>query len=97
MDFFVQLKSRRIQIRRSIKEIVKLTGIAAPNLSALLNGKRDARAATLHAIGDALDAHWVLVPRHLLPEVERVLSGKVIGTADVPSTAERLFNQVKDD
>ena len=91
MNFFVQLKNRRIQLRRTVEEIVLFTGIAAPNLSNIFNGKKDVRASTLQAVGDALDAKWILIPQHLLPEVERIISGKPIGPDDVPSTAEQLF------
>ena len=61
------------------------------SVSKLLNGKSEAKSGTLHALADALNANWVLVPKHLMPEVERLLSGKVIGPDDTPSTIDKIF------
>lgn len=89
--FHEQLKDRRMSLGRTIRELQAVTGIAQANLSNILSGKRGVQSLTLEALGDALDAKWVLVPKHLLPEVERLLSGKSIGPDEVPSTVDQLF------
>jgi transcriptional regulator with XRE-family HTH domain len=86
-----QLSQRRKALGRTVSDLATVTGIAQPNLSNILAGKRTALGPTLEAIGEALDAKWVLIPKHLVPEVERLLSGKPIGPDDVPSTVDRLF------
>lgn len=86
-----QLSARRKQTRRSVDQIHQVTGIATSSISNVLNGKVEARSGTLQALADALDCTWVLVPKHLLPEVERLLSGKTIGPDDAPSTVDQLF------
>ena len=91
MDFFEQLRRRRASVGKTLEGLTRLTGIQASNISNILNGAKDARASTLETLADAMDARWVLVPRHLLPEVERLLSGKTVGPDDLPSTVDRLF------
>ena len=91
MKISEQLSARRVQTDRSLQQVHDVTGIAASTVSKLLNGKSEARSGTLEALADALDATWVLVPKHLLPEVERLLSGKAIGPDDAPSTVDQLF------
>lgn len=89
--FSEQLRDRRLALSRSMSDIQGVTGIAQSNLSYIFAGKRSVLTPTLEALGDALDAKWVLVPKHLLPEVERLLSGKPIGPDEIPSTVDRLF------
>lgn len=89
--FHEQLQERRLSLKRTMRDLQALTGIAQANLSNIMAGKRGVQSPTLEALGDALDAKWVLVPKHLLPDVERLLSGRSLGPDDVPSTVERLF------
>lgn len=91
MSMSSQLKYRKAQRKGTLAELSTLSGLQAPHISLIVNGVRDARASTLDALANALDAQWVLVPKHLLAEVERLLSGKAIGPDDVPSTVDRLF------
>lgn len=91
MTFSKQLSDRREQLGCTLQQIHDLTGIAMSSVSKLLNGKSEARSGTLHALADALNANWVLVPKHLIPEVERLLTGKVIGPDDTPSTMDKIF------
>lgn len=91
MTFSKQLSDRREQLGCTLQQIHDLTGIAMSSVSKLLNGKSEAKSGTLHALADALNANWVLVPKHLMPEVERLLSGKVIGPDDTPSTIDKIF------
>jgi transcriptional regulator with XRE-family HTH domain len=91
MSIARQLRNRKSALGKTLAEISRLTGMSAPHLSNILNGRKDARASTLDAVADALDAEWVLVPRHLQPEVARLLSGKTIAPDDLPSTVDRLF------
>jgi transcriptional regulator with XRE-family HTH domain len=91
MNIPEQLSARRVQTRRTLQQIHDLTGIAVSSVSKLLTGKSEARSGTLEALADSLDARWVLVPKHLLPEVERLLSGKAIGPDTSPSTVDQLF------
>ena len=86
-----QLARRRDQLNRTNVSIAALTGSTAPHLSMVFNGKKDAQGSTLVALADALDAEWVLIPKHLLPEIQRLLSGKPIGPDNVPSSMERLL------
>jgi len=65
--------------------------MSVPQVSNVLGGKVDARVGTVEALANAMDANLVLIPKHLLPEVERLLSGKTIGPDDVPSTVDRIF------
>ncbi|MBB5606768.1 MULTISPECIES: helix-turn-helix domain-containing protein [unclassified Janthinobacterium] len=85
------LSDRRAQSNRTLQQMHDVTGIATSSISKLLSGKSEAKAGTLEALADALDATWILVPKHLLPEVQRLLSGKAIGPDDSPSTVDQLF------
>ncbi|MDM5181493.1 helix-turn-helix transcriptional regulator [Massilia sp. DJPM01] len=91
MKISEQLSARRAKSDRTLQQIHDVTGIATSSISKLLSGKSDAKAGTLEALADALDATWVLVPKHLLPEVQRLLSGKAIGPDEAPSTVDQLF------
>ena len=91
MKFSEQLSARRAQSKRTLQQIYAVTGIAASSVSKLLNGKSEAKAGTLEALADALDAAWVLVPRHLLPDVQRLMSGQAIGPDEARSTVDQLF------
>lgn len=68
-----------------------MTAMSAPQVSNVLNGKVDARLSTAEALADAMDASLILVPKHLLSEVARLMSGKAIGPDDVPTTVDRLL------
>lgn len=85
------LNARRAQLNQTLQQLHDLTGIATSSVSKLLSGKSEAKAGTLEALADALDASWVLVPKHQLPEVQRLLSGKAIGPDEAPSTVDQLF------
>ncbi len=85
------LSARRARSKLTLQQLHDVTGIATSSVSKLLNGKSEAKAGTLEALADALDASWVLVPKHLLPEVQRLLSGKAIGPDEAPSTVDQLF------
>jgi transcriptional regulator with XRE-family HTH domain len=91
MSISEQLKQRKADLDRTLDGLSTLSGLSAPHISTVLSGSRDARASTLETLADAMDAQWVLVPKHLLSEVERLLSGKSIRPDDVPSTVDRLF------
>lgn len=91
MKLSEQLSARRTQSDRTLQRIHDVTGIATSSLSKLLSGKSEAKSGTLEALADALDATWVLVPKHVLPEVQRLLSGKAIGPDEAPSTVDQLF------
>jgi transcriptional regulator with XRE-family HTH domain len=93
MNFAEQLARRRDQLKRTNASLADITGSTAPHLSTVFTGKKDAQGSTLSAIADALDATWVLVPKHLIPEVERLLSGKTIGPDKVPSAMERVVGR----
>lgn len=95
MKISEQLHARRAQLDRTLQQVHALSGIASSSVSNILNGNVEARSGTLEALADTLDASWVLVPKHLLPEVERLLSGKVIGPDPAPSTVEQLFARAK--
>jgi transcriptional regulator with XRE-family HTH domain len=97
MNFFEQLNQRRVQLHRKQHEVAQLTGIAAPHVSTILKGQKDVQASTLAALADAVDAQWVLVPKHMLAEVERLLSGKAVGPDDVDSTVDQLFGRKRDE
>lgn len=87
------LAIRRAQSHHTLQQIHDVTGIAMSSISKLLRGKSEPKASTLEALADALDASWVLVPKHQLPEVQRLLSGKAIGPDGVPSTVDQLFDR----
>jgi hypothetical protein len=91
MGFKSQINARRKLLNRTIPEIAEYVAIQPPNLYRMLASDRDMRGSTLDALAAALDAQWMLIPKHLVPEVERLLSGKTIGPDDVPSSVERLL------
>lgn len=91
MKISEQLSARRAQTDRTLQQVHDVTGIAASTISKILTGKAEAKSDTLEALADSLDATWVLVPKHLLPEVTRLLSGKAIGPDEAPSTVDQLF------
>lgn len=91
MTIFEQLQQRRGELRKTLKSLANLTAMSVPHISNALSGKVDARFSTLEALADAMDARLVLVPKHLLPEISRLLSGKSIGPDDVPSTIDRFL------
>ena len=93
MSLSNQLKKRKAQQGSSLATLSKLTGMPPSHLSNIINGVKDAQASSLEAVADSLDATWLLIPKHLLPEVERLLSGKAIGPDNVPSTVDRLFSR----
>lgn len=97
MNVFTQLKDRKERLAKNLSVLAGLTGMSAPHISNILNGLKDAQASSLEALADAMDARWVLVPKHLLPEVERLMSGKAIAPDDVPSTVDRLFGRKADE
>lgn len=92
MNIPEQLRTRRAQTRRTLQDVHDVTGLASSTVSKILTGNAEARSGTLEALADVFDASWVLVPKHLLPEVERLLSGKAIGPDESPSTVEQLFS-----
>jgi transcriptional regulator with XRE-family HTH domain len=91
MSIFEQLQRRRGQLKKTLQSLTRLTAMSVPQVSNALNGKVDSRVSTVEALADALDASLVLIPKHLLPEVLRILSGKTIGSDDIPSTIDRLL------
>ena len=95
MKISEQLVARRAQLNRTLQQVRALSGLALSSVSNILNGHVEARSGTLEVLADTLDANWVLVPKHLLPEVQRLLSGKVIGPDPAPSTVEQLFSAGK--
>ena len=92
MNLIDQLRNRRQALKKKATDIAQYVGIAPSNISAMLSGKRDLRASTLEAFANVLDAQWVLIPRHLIPEIERLLSGQAIAPDNVPSSVERMFS-----
>jgi hypothetical protein len=93
MSFVSQLNARRKSLKRKIPEIAEYIAVQPSNLYRMLASGRDMRGSTLDALAAALDAQWMLVPKHLIPEVERLLSGKAIGPDDAPSSVERLLGE----
>ncbi len=91
MTVFEQLQQRRSQLGKTLQSLASLTAMSMPQVSNVLSGKVDSRLSTCEALADAMDARLVLIPKHLLPEVSRLLSGKTIGPDDVPSTIDRLL------
>ncbi|RXZ32338.1 XRE family transcriptional regulator [Oxalobacteraceae bacterium CAVE-383] len=91
MTVFEQLKNRRGKLGKTLQSLADLTAMSVPQVSNALNGKVDSRLSTLEALADAMDASLVVIPKHLLPEVSRLLSGKTIGPDDVPSTVDRFL------
>ena len=93
MNFFDQIRARRIALGKSPAEIARDVVMKLPNLYRLLSGKHDAKASTLAALAASLNAEWVLVPKHLMPDVNRLLSGKTLAPDNVPSAMERLLEE----
>jgi predicted transcriptional regulator len=91
MTVLEQLQQRRGQLGKTLQNLASLTAMSVPQVSNVLSGKVDSRLSTFEALADAMDASLVLIPKHLLPEVTRLLSGKTIGPDDVPSTVDRLL------
>lgn len=91
MTIFEQLQQRRRELGKTLQSLASLTAMSVPQVSNVLAGKVDSRLGTVEALADAMDASVVLIPKHLLPEVSRLLSGKPIGPDDVPSTIDRLL------
>jgi len=87
----MQLQQRRAQLGRTLQSLSGLTAMSVPQVSNALNGRVDSRLSTLEALADALDASLVVVPKHLMPELARLLAGKAIGPDDVPSTVDRFL------
>lgn len=88
-----QLQQRRAQQQKTLLDLEHLTGIKASVICNAMNGKRDSRLSTLEALAGALDSTLVAVPKHLVPEVMRLLSGKAIGPDDVLPAARRLLGR----
>ncbi|WP_050470480.1 helix-turn-helix domain-containing protein [Herbaspirillum chlorophenolicum] len=86
-----QLQQRRATLGKTLQSIADLTAMSLPQVSNVMTGKVDSRISTVEALADAMDATYVLVPKHLLPEIQRLLSGKAIGPDDVPTAAERIL------
>lgn len=97
MDFIRQINARRKVVKKSVIELSKLVGIESSNLYRILKEPPDVRGSTLEGLASGLDAKWVLVPKHLLPEVERLISGKPIGVDDAPSSIDQLFAKDSDE
>lgn len=95
MTVFEQLQQRRRQQGKTLQSLASLTAMSIPQVSNVLSGKLDSRLSTFEALADALDATLVVIPKHLLAEVERLLSGKTIGPDDVPSTVDRFLGGLK--
>ncbi|EJM95966.1 helix-turn-helix domain-containing protein [Herbaspirillum sp. YR522] len=91
MTVFEQLQQRRGELGRTLQNLSSLTAMSVPQVSNALNGRTDSRLSTLEALADAMDASLVVVPKHLMPELARLLSGKTIGPDDVASTVDRFL------
>lgn len=91
MTIFQQLQQRRNAQGKTLQYLATLTGMSVPQVSNVLGGKVDARLGTVEALANAMEANVVVIPKHLLPEVERLLSGKAIGPDDVPSSVDRFL------
>jgi transcriptional regulator with XRE-family HTH domain len=76
MTMMEQIRARRVQIGRTAQALAELTGLSRPNLSAILsrNSRTDVRGSTLEALAGSLDAEWVLMPKHMMPEVRRSIT-----------------------
>lgn len=94
MTIFKQLQQRRAHLKKTLQSLATLTAMSVPQVSNALSGKVDSRLSTLDALAGAMDASLVLIPKHLLPEVSRLLSGKTVGPDDVPSTVDRLLGEI---
>ena len=90
---YQQLNHRRKQLGKTLQSLADLTALSVPQVSNVLSGKLDSRLSTFEALANAMDASLVLVPKYLLPEVSRLLSGKSIGPDNVVSTVDRLLKK----
>jgi hypothetical protein len=93
MSFIHQLNARRKSLKRTIPEIAGYIAMQPSNLYRVFAAERDMRGSTLDALAAALDAQWMLVPKHVVPQVERLLSGKSVGPDDAPSSIERMLGE----
>lgn len=75
MKFFDQIRARRIALNKAPADIAQDIGMQLSNLYRLLSGRYDTRASTLDALATTLNAEWVLVPKNLRPDVDRLISG----------------------
>lgn len=91
MNTIDQLRKRREVQGKTLDDLAVLTGLANTTISQILSGKRDSRVGTCELLAAAMDANLVLIPNHLMPEVQRLLSGKAIGPDDVPTAAEMIL------
>jgi len=91
MKTLEQLQGQRTLQRKTLQELQSMTGLNASVISNSLSGKRDSRLSTIETLADALNSSLVIVPNYLLPEVQRLISGKVIGPDDVPTAAELIL------
>ncbi|MGO4156327.1 helix-turn-helix domain-containing protein [Cupriavidus basilensis] len=90
-SFYDQLQARRATRKSSLGEVARLIGMAPSNLTTALSGRSDVRASTLEAVGAALDAEWVLVPREHLLAVKRLVEGKDSGPDREAKTSVEMF------
>lgn len=90
-SFYDQLQSLRAARKSSLRDIARLIGMAASNLTTALSGRHDVRASTLEAVGAALHAEWVLVPREHLLAVRRLIEGKDSGPDHEAKTSVEMF------
>ncbi|MFL9927253.1 helix-turn-helix transcriptional regulator [Herbaspirillum lusitanum] len=91
MNIIDQLKKRRENQGKTLDDLSQLTDLASTTISQILSGKRNSRIGTCELLAAAMDAQLVLIPNHLMPEVNRLLSGKTIGPDDVPTAAELIL------
>ncbi|MDE2288798.1 MAG: helix-turn-helix transcriptional regulator [Burkholderiales bacterium] len=91
MSLISQCRALREHRRMSLAEVGRLLGMAVPNVSAILLGKKDSRASTLEALASSLNAEWVLVPNEHLAEVRQVLAGKGGGADRTARGAVDIF------
>lgn len=91
MALLKQLQARRAAINKPMAEIASYVAMAPSNLYRMLASNRDVKASTLEALAAAMDAEWVLVPKHLKGEVDRLLSGKSLAPDNVPSAVQRML------
>lgn len=79
MTLLSQSQAMRRQRKITIADLSRVVGMAAQNLSAILQGKKDSRASTFESLAAAMEAEWVLVPKERLMEVRQILEGKGSG------------------
>jgi len=95
LNFLDQIRSRRLLLGKPVPVIGREIAMQLPNLYRVLTGKHDTKASTLEALAASLNAEWVLVPKHFVPEVARLVSGKTLALDDVPSAIERMLDANK--